>query len=44
MATASVTSAQDVLQAVQSIVASILGVDPDEVIPEARFVEDLNIF
>lgn len=43
MATGSVTSAQEVLQCVQQIVASILGVNPEDVVPEARFIEDLKM-
>lgn len=43
MATTPVSSACDVLPRVQAIVSEILGVDKDEVVPETRFVEDLDM-
>jgi hypothetical protein len=42
-ATRPVSSESEVYVAVQSIVSDILGVEPHEVIPEARFVQDLGM-
>jgi len=32
----------DILEKVKTVVVEKLGVEPDQVVPEARFIEDLN--
>jgi len=32
----------DILEKVKAVVVEKLGVEPDQVVPEARFIEDLN--
>ncbi|WP_457630798.1 acyl carrier protein [Oceanithermus sp.] len=32
----------DILEKVKAVVAEKLGVEPEKVVPEARFIEDLN--
>jgi acyl carrier protein len=42
-ATRPIASADEVLSGVRKIVVDALGVEPEEVVPEARFIEDLNM-
>jgi len=32
----------DILEKVKAVIVDKLGVEPDQVVPEARFIEDLN--